>query len=65
MLRATALLSLVRMMFQHMHFTWPKYVSREQGDSFPMGTVWSINSMAIIVLVRAVAALVAVTGGGA
>lgn len=44
------LLSLVRMMFQHMHFTWPKYVSREQGDSFPMGTVWSINSMAIIVL---------------
>lgn len=44
------LLSLVRMMFQHMHFTWPKYVTREQGDSFPMGTVWSINSMAIIVL---------------
>ncbi len=44
------LLSLVRMMFQHMHFTWPKYVSREQGDTFPMGTVWSINSMAIIVL---------------
>ena len=44
------LLSLVRMMFQHMHFTWPKYVSREQGDAFPMGTVWSINSMAIIVL---------------
>jgi hypothetical protein len=45
-----ALLSLVRMMFQHMHFTWPKYVTRMQGESFPVGTVWSINSMMIIVL---------------
>jgi MFS family permease len=44
------LLSLVRMMFQHMHFTWPKYVLREQGDDFPMGTVWSFNSMLILVL---------------
>lgn len=44
------LLSLVKLMFQHMHFTWPKYVLREQGESFPMGTVWSINSMAIIIL---------------
>ena len=45
-----ALLSLVRMMFQHMHFTWPKYVTRMEGDAFPVGTVWSINSMMIIVL---------------
>lgn len=44
------LLSLVRMMFQHMHFTWPKYVIREQGDDFPVGTVWSINSMLILFL---------------
>jgi len=44
------LLSLVRMMFQHMHFTWPKYVLREKGDGFPMGTVWSFNSMLILVL---------------
>ncbi|MBL8715109.1 MAG: MFS transporter [Myxococcales bacterium] len=44
------LLSLVRMMFQHMHFTWPKYVLREQGEGFPMGTVWSFNSMLILVL---------------
>ena len=46
-----ALLSLVRMMFQHMNFTWPKYVTREQGDAFPMGTVWAINSVLILVLV--------------
>lgn len=44
------LLSLVRMMFQHMHFTWPKYVLREQGESFPVGTVWSINSFLILFL---------------
>lgn len=45
-----ALLCLVRMMFQHMHFTWPKYVIREQGEDFPVGTLWSVNSMLILVL---------------
>lgn len=44
------LLALVRMMFQHMHFTWPKYVLREQGDSFPVGTVWSFNAFLILFL---------------
>lgn len=44
------LLCLVRMMFQHMHFTWPKYVIREQGDDFPLGTVWSINAFLILFL---------------
>jgi MFS family permease len=44
------LLSLVRMMFQHMHFTWPKYVLREQGEGFPIGTVWSFNSFLILFL---------------
>jgi MFS family permease len=42
------LLSLVKMMFQHMHFTWPKYVTREQGDGFPIGTVWGLNSFLIL-----------------
>lgn len=44
------LLSLVRMMFQHMHFTWPKYVLREQGEGFPIGTVWSFNAFLILFL---------------
>ena len=44
------LLALVRMMFQHMHFTWPKYVLREQGDGFPVGTVWSFNAFLILFL---------------
>jgi MFS family permease len=43
-------LSLVRMMFQHMHFTWPKYITREQGDDFPIGAVWSLNSFLILFL---------------
>lgn len=42
--------SLVKMMFQHMHFTWPKYVLREQGEQFPMGTLWSANSFLILFL---------------
>lgn len=44
------LLSLVRLMFQHMHFTWPKYVTRVEGDAFPVGTVWSLNSIGILFL---------------
>lgn len=44
------LLCLVKMMFQHMHFTWPKYVLREQGETFPVGTLWSVNSALILVL---------------
>ncbi len=41
---------LVKMMFQHMHFTWPKYVLREQGEKFPVGTLWSANSFLILFL---------------
>ncbi|RYE76285.1 MAG: MFS transporter, partial [Myxococcales bacterium] len=44
------LLCLVRMMFQHMHFTWPKYVTRVNGDEFPVGYVWSFNSFLILFL---------------
>src|SRR5260370_1127051 len=42
------LLSLVKMMFQHMHFTWPKYVIRELGDDFPWGKLWGLNSLLIL-----------------
>jgi MFS family permease len=50
-------LALVRMMFQHMHFTWPKYVLREQGEAFPIGTVWSFNSLLILFLAPLATAL--------
>ena len=51
------LLSLVRLMFQHMHFTWPKYVTRVEGDAFPVGTVWSLNSLGILFLAPLATAL--------
>jgi MFS family permease len=50
-------LSLVRMMFQHMHFTWPKYVVREQGDEFPWGKIWGLNSLLILGFAPVAAAL--------
>jgi len=51
------LLSLVRLIFQHMHFTWPKYVTRVEGDAFPVGTVWSLNSLGILFLAPLATAL--------
>jgi dipeptide/tripeptide permease len=41
-------LSIVKMMFQHMHFTWPKYIVRERGDEFPWGKIWALNSILIL-----------------
>jgi hypothetical protein len=36
------------MMFQHLQFTWPKYVTRELGEDFPWGSVWGLNSLLIL-----------------
>jgi MFS family permease len=44
------LFSLVKLIFQHMHFTWPTYVTRVQGEDFPVGKVWAINSFLILFL---------------
>lgn len=38
-----ALLTLVRLIFQHAHLTWPKYTLRSFGDDFPFAWYWSIN----------------------
>jgi dipeptide/tripeptide permease len=45
-----ALLTFVRLIFQHAHLTWPKYTLREFGDTFPFATYWSLNPALIIVL---------------
>ncbi|MEO7093963.1 MAG: MFS transporter, partial [Polyangiales bacterium] len=45
------LLALVKLIFQHYHFTFPKYAIRELGESFPLGTYQSINPIIIIFLV--------------
>jgi dipeptide/tripeptide permease len=45
-----ALLTFVRLIFQHAHLTWPKYALREFGESFPFASYWIINPIMIIFL---------------
>lgn len=52
-----ALLTFVRLIFQHAHLTWPKYTLREFGQTFPFAWYWSINPAMIIVLTPFVTAL--------
>lgn len=51
------LLTMVRLIFQHAHLTWPKYAIRTFGEDFPFATYWSINPLMVIVLTPAVTAL--------
>lgn len=44
------LFSLVKLIFQHMHFTWPTYVTRVEGEDFPVGRVWALNAFLILFL---------------
>ncbi|MSP55197.1 MAG: MFS transporter [Myxococcales bacterium] len=44
------LLTLVRLIFQHAHLTWPKYTLRAFGDDFPFAWYWSINPAMVILL---------------
>ena len=52
-----ALLTMVRLIFQHAHLTWPKYSLRAFGEDFPFAWYWSINPAMIIVLTPVVTAL--------
>lgn len=45
-----ALLTMVRLVFQHAHLTWPKYAIREFGETFPYANYWALNPAMIIVL---------------
>lgn len=51
------LLTMVRLVFQHAHLTWPKYTLRTFGESFPFATYWSINPAMVIVLTPLVTAV--------
>jgi len=52
-----ALLTFVRLIFQHAHLTWPKYTIREFGEDFPFAYYWSINPGMIILLTPVATAL--------
>lgn len=50
------LLVFVKAIFVHMHSTWPKYITRERGEDFDWGVLWSLNSVLILVFVPIVTA---------
>jgi dipeptide/tripeptide permease len=45
------LLVFLKIIFQHGHFTLPKYALRELGETFPIGAFQAVNPIAIIVFV--------------
>jgi MFS family permease len=47
----------VRLIFYHMHYTYPKFGIRELGPGAPIGRLWAVNSLLIIFLVPLVGAL--------
>jgi MFS family permease len=47
----------VRLIFYHMHYTYPKFGIRELGQGAPIGRLWAINAILIIFLVPLVGAL--------
>ncbi len=52
------LIVFVRLVFYHMHFTFPKYGIRELGPGAPVGQIWGVlNPAVIIVLVPLIGAL--------
>ncbi|MBM4367262.1 MAG: MFS transporter [Deltaproteobacteria bacterium] len=51
------LLTLVRLIFQHAHLTWPKYTLRSFGDDFEFAYYWSLNPLLVILLTPAATAL--------
>jgi len=50
------LLVFVKATFVHMHSTWPKYITRERGEDFDWGVLWSLNSVLILAFVPVVTA---------
>lgn len=47
----------VRLIFYHMYYTYPKFGIRELGAGAPIGRLWSLNSILIVILVPIVGAL--------
>ena len=41
----------VRLIYYHMYYLYPKFGIRELGDGAPVGKLWSINAILIIILV--------------
>ena len=51
------LLVAVRLIYYHMYYTYPKFGIRELGEGAPVGRLWSINGLTLLVLVPIVGAV--------
>jgi MFS family permease len=47
----------VRLIFYHMYYTYPKFGIRELGEGAPIGKLWAVNSLIVVILVPIVGAL--------
>ena len=47
----------VRLIFYHMYYTYPKFGIRELGEGAPIGRLWAVNSLAILILAPLAGAL--------
>lgn len=45
-----SLIVMIRLVFYHMHYTFPKYGIRELGNGAPIGQLWSVLNPVIIVI---------------
>jgi MFS family permease len=52
-----ALASCLRLVMAHMYYTYPKFGIRELGPGAPIGRLWAVNQLLIIILVPIVGAL--------
>ena len=51
------LIAFLKLILMQMYYVYPKFGIRELGDGAPIGRLWAINSILIIVLVPFVGAL--------
>ncbi len=51
------LIAFLKLIFMQMYYVYPKFGIRELGDGAPIGRLWAINSILIILLVPVVGAL--------
>ncbi len=51
------LIAFLKLIFMQMYYVYPKFGIRELGDGAPVGRLWAINAMLVIVLVPFVGAL--------
>lgn len=51
------LIALLKLIFMQMYYVYPKFGIRELGEGAPIGRLWAINSILVIVLVPLVGAL--------